>query len=163
MEAQVYLPSCSKTMASEQALRKAMQLVGATGIEPVTSSVSDPTTNYADVIQGCEAGWGIMGNAQVHAAVGAQVASQFITIPPPPFRSFQGEVAARLLPAHTSRLLPPSSARTSARFSRLGWWLGGGRRSAGLVDGRLRECIVRAPSRSPPAHQMHPGALLSSE
>jgi hypothetical protein len=65
-----------------------------------------------------------MGNVQVHAAVGAQVASQFITIPPPLFRSFQGEVAARLLPAHTSRLLLLSVARTSTRFSRLGWWVG---------------------------------------
>jgi hypothetical protein len=56
-----------------------------------------------------------MGNAQVHAAVGAQVAPQFITIPPPLFRSFQREVAARLLPAHTSRLLLPSAARASAK------------------------------------------------
>ena len=43
-----------------------------------------------------------MGNAQVDAAVGAQVAPQFITIPPSLCRSFQGEVAVRLLPAHTS-------------------------------------------------------------
>jgi hypothetical protein len=56
-----------------------------------------------------------MGNVQVHAAVGAQVASQLITIPPPLFRSSQREVAAHLLPAHTSRLLLPSAARTSAR------------------------------------------------
>ncbi len=40
MEAQVHRPSRSKTMASEQALRGTMQLVGGTGIEPVTSSVS---------------------------------------------------------------------------------------------------------------------------
>jgi hypothetical protein len=37
-----------------------------------------------------------MGNVQVHVAVGAQVAPQFITIPPPLFRSSQGEVAAHL-------------------------------------------------------------------
>jgi hypothetical protein len=41
-----------------------------------------------------------MGNVQVHAAVGAQVASQLLTIPPPLFRSSQREVAAHLLPAH---------------------------------------------------------------
>jgi hypothetical protein len=28
--------------------------VGATGFEPVTSSVSDPRENYADVVQACE-------------------------------------------------------------------------------------------------------------
>jgi hypothetical protein len=54
---------------------------------------------------------------QVHAAVGAQVASQLITIPPPLFRSSQGEVAAHLLPAQTSPLLLPSAPRTSRRLS----------------------------------------------
>jgi hypothetical protein len=57
-----------------------------------------------------------MGNAEVPGAVGNQVASQLITINPPLFRSFQGEVAARLLPAlhnccspsaaHLSKVLP---------------------------------------------------------
>jgi hypothetical protein len=46
-----------------------------------------------------------MKRVQVYAAVGAQVASQSITIPPLLFRSFHGCVAAHLLPAHTSRLL----------------------------------------------------------
>jgi hypothetical protein len=53
-----------------------------------------------------------MGNAQVHEAVGAQVASQLLTIPPPLFRSSQREVAAHLLPAHTSRPLSVATTRT---------------------------------------------------
>jgi hypothetical protein len=57
-----------------------------------------------------------MENAQVHAAVGAQVASQSITIPPPLFRSFQGAVAAHLLPKRRAR--SSSGWRSPARSLR---------------------------------------------
>lgn len=60
-----------------------------------------------------------MGNAQVDVAVDAQAAPQFITIPPPLFRSFQRGVAARLLPAHTSRRLQARRAPQRG-FSRSG-------------------------------------------
>jgi hypothetical protein len=111
----------------------------------VTSSVSDPTTKYADVIRECDARWGIMGNAQVHAAVGAQVAPQFITIPPPLFRSFQGEVAAHLLPAtlHGRSQAPRAPQALLVRVM-------GSRRPGGpsRIE-RTSEWRVRVPSRSP--------------
>ncbi len=90
-----------------------------------------------------------MGNVQVHAAIGAQVASQLITIPPPLFRSSQGEVAAHLLPAHTARLLLPSAARTSARSPGSGgdWVIGdqAGRPWAASAPLWLSSCAVSVP------------------
>jgi hypothetical protein len=50
-------------------------VVGATGFEPVTSSVSDPTTNYANVIRGCQGKWRIVGNVQVDATVEVRAGS----------------------------------------------------------------------------------------
>jgi hypothetical protein len=103
-----------------------------------------------------------MGNVQVHAAVGAQVASQLITIPPPLFRSSQGEVAAHLLPAHSSRLLLPSAVRTSASSpgSGGGWVIGD---QAGLVESK--DAGVQRPGAVEVAllTKTHPGALLSCE
>ena len=56
--------------------------VGLRGLEPRTSSLSDPTTNYADVIRGCELLWRIMGNAQVEAIIDPSPGSwSFMVLP----------------------------------------------------------------------------------
>jgi hypothetical protein len=123
-------------------------LVGATGFEPVTSSVSDPTTNYADVIRGWEAGWRIMGNAQVHAAVGVRVTPQFIMIPP----RYSGPSKGRLLPvccpsaarAHLTTAAPKLRAPQQGSPG-FGWWLGcSAPRRASRIEGcTCAECRHR--------------------
>jgi hypothetical protein len=79
-------------------------LVGATGIEPVTSDLSvnlchvNSATGYFASIRDHEGEWRIMGNAQVDAAVEAASDSGSATIPPAFPLTLRAAVAARLLP-----------------------------------------------------------------
>jgi hypothetical protein len=135
-------------------------VVGLRGLEPRTSSSSDPTRNYDDVIRGCEAAWGIMGNAQLRAAVGAQAASQLMTIPTRLFRSFQGEVAARLLRTHFTTAAPKRRGAPQPRFSGFGqWW--GARRSGRPRGSKGYASAEYGRRRGRSTQQKHPGALLS--
>jgi hypothetical protein len=72
--------------------------VGLQGLEPRTSSLSDPTKNYADVIRGCEVLWRIVGNAQVEAAVDTRADPWFLTVLPCLLGFLRRAIAARLLP-----------------------------------------------------------------
>jgi hypothetical protein len=78
------------------------RVVGLRGLESVTSSLSDPTTNYADVILGCQDEWRIMGNAQVEATVDTRADPWFLTVLPYLLGSLRQVVAARLLPRRLS-------------------------------------------------------------
>jgi hypothetical protein len=77
--------------------------VGLRGLEPRTSSLSDPTTNYADVIQSYEAPWRIMENAQVEATVDTRTDLKFLTVLPCLLGFLRQVVAARLLPCRRER------------------------------------------------------------
>jgi hypothetical protein len=102
-----------------------------------------------------------MANVQAHAAVGAQAASQPITIPPPLFRSSQGEIAAHLLPAHFTTVAPKRRVHLS-RSPGSGGGLGD-RNQAGLVESNGWGSAEVGAVEVALLTKTHPGALLSSD
>jgi hypothetical protein len=96
-------------------------LVGATGFEPVTASVSDPTDATGPVRRTVKGSWRMVRKPQVNAGASARTLRQSVTILQRSCSSLRRSVAAHMLPrCHLTCAVGPSARSVICGTVRLG-------------------------------------------